>query len=328
MMPSLDQMIEAFCNGRPAKEAYELLPAFLRGAPDVIELFVDAVLARQPDGGTFLDAALSHIPDDAFDRLIDQWLPLATSAGMTDAIEALITYASLQRPEALRSHLDELRASLDSEDVAHVIFPRDHFPPPHTNWSLQGLHPTWHLAASESIRFGGAGSCNCGLCGGRLHNLLELPENRVGLSESSLSVSLQTCLSCLGWEKPVLYYRHGESGDIMPLDKEPCTPQFPAQALRECTAALAVTPARWRRQDWSLSNGRENLNRIGGRPSWVQGADYPNCPCCNKKMHFMLQLDSNLPSQDGEEWLWGSGGVAYGFFCSACRTTAYLWQCT
>ena len=45
-------------------------------------------------------------------------------------------------------------------------------------------------------------------------------------------------------------------------------------------------------------------------------------------MRFMLQLDSQLPDQDGEEWLWGSGGVAYGFNCAACRTTAYLWQCT
>jgi len=411
-MPTLEQMIEAFCNGRPGKDAYDLLPAFLHSAPDDIERFADAVLTMQPNGGTFLDAALSHISVAAFDRLIVKWLPIAASEGLTDAIEALIAYASLQRPTSLHPYLDELfdmdangssyhgnwpwrgapqpavnmllerarcedsptdrlkafeclletrlpaafeacaaiigtiptprpmalyleelgfdadQRQLYSDDVAHVIFPKGYFPPPHNSWSLQGLHPSWRLPASVSVRVGGAGSGCCGLCGGQLHNLLELPENQIGLSDRSQPVSLQTCLSCQGWEKPVLYYRYSESGEITALDNEPCTPQFPAQALRECTASLALTPARWRWQDWGLSNSRENLNRIGGHPTWVQSADYPDCPCCTKKMRFMLQLDSNLPDQDGEKWLWGSGGVAYGFSCSACRTTAYLWQCT
>ncbi|KQZ39537.1 hypothetical protein ASD58_03815 [Duganella sp. Root1480D1] len=411
-MTSLTQMIDAFCSGRPGKDAYELLPAFLHNPPGVIEQFVDAVMATQPDGGTFLDAALSHMPEEAFDRLATKWLPHAATEGLTGAIEALVAYASLQRPAALSPYLDKLsemdangssyyacwpwRASpqatvaelleqartgasteerlqaferlletrqpaalqacasiaadipvphsiglylqevgfdenqrqLFPDEVAHVIFPAAYLPAPHASWSLQGLHPSWHLPATSTGRFGGAGTGTCGLCGGKLHNLLEIPEKQASLSDSEQVVSLQACLSCLGWEKPVLYYRHGGPGEVLALDEGTCSPQFPAQGLRECTAELAPTPARWRWQDWALSNSRENLNRLGGHPTWVQGADYPDCPCCKKKMRFMLQLDSQLPDQDSEEWLWGSGGVAYGFNCATCRTTAYIWQCT
>ena len=45
---------------------------------------------------------------------------------------------------------------------------------------------------------------------------------------------------------------------------------------------------------------------------------YPNCPSCKGTMSYLLQLDSNLPAADGYEWLWGSGGMAYGFWCDAC----------
>ena len=41
-------------------------------------------------------------------------------------------------------------------------------------------------------------------------------------------------------------------------------PQFPACPLREAEVRLVETPRRWRWQDWGLSNGRENLNRVGG----------------------------------------------------------------
>ncbi|WP_374583752.1 hypothetical protein [Pseudoduganella sp.] len=411
-MTSLRQMTDAFCNGRPGKEAYDLLPSFLRAAPQEIEQFVDAVLEACPQGGTFLDAALSHISDEALERLVRKWISRAAAAGLTEATEALIAYASLQRPAALHPYLtllfemdangcaicgswpwreappesltyllakaapanepaERLQAlerlvetrhpaafaacaplaadipalnpwhvyleqagfdadlrQLYTDDVAHLVFPPTHFPPPVTSWNLQGLHPSWHLPGTGSFRFGGPGSGTCGVCGGRLHHLLEIPEHRAGLSDRATLVALQACLSCLGWSRPVLHYRHGECGAITALDKGPDTPEFPAQPLRECVVALAPTPARWRWQDWALSNSRENLHRLGGHPTWVQSAGYPDCPCCSRKMRFILQLDSGLPSADGEEWLWGSGGVAYAFSCAPCRTTAYLWQCT
>jgi hypothetical protein len=66
---------------------------------------------------------------------------------------------------------------------------------------------------------------------------------------------------------------------------------------------LDETPRQWRWQDWGLSNGRENLNRVGGEPCWVQSAEYPCCPICKGLMRFLMQLDSDLPTGDGGEWL-------------------------
>jgi hypothetical protein len=45
-------------------------------------------------------------------------------------------------------------------------------------------------------------------------------------------------------------------------------------------------------------------------------------------MGYLLQLDSDLPTADGGEWLWGSGGIAYGFWCDPCGVSSFLWQCT
>jgi hypothetical protein len=39
-------------------------------------------------------------------------------------------------------------------------------------------------------------------------------------------------------------------------------------------------------------------------------------------------LDSDLPTEDGREWHWGSGGICYVFWCNACRISATTWQCT
>lgn len=45
-------------------------------------------------------------------------------------------------------------------------------------------------------------------------------------------------------------------------------------------------------------------------------------------MTFLLQLDSDLPTEDGGEWLWGSGGIGYLFWCDSCKVSGLLWQCT
>ena len=137
-----------------------------------------------------------------------------------------------------------------------------------------------------------------------------------------------TCLSCLGWSDETLFFRHGEQGELQALGAKPAEPEFPAVALPETVATLAPTPRRWLWQDWALSNGRENLHRVGGHPSWIQSAQYPACPDCQRLMPFLMQLDSNLPTANGEDWLWGSGGICYVFWCDACAISAALWQCT
>jgi len=61
-------------------------------------------------------------------------------------------------------------------------------------------------------------------------------------------------------------------------------------------------------------------SQIGGLPSWVQDAEYPSCPECQKTMIFIAQLDDgHFPGHDG---------IFYAFLCPDCRVTATTYQQT
>jgi hypothetical protein len=222
-------------------------------------------------------------------------------------------------------------------DVHHIVFnseyvsEQDSHYEKSVNYSALSKknHPTWLAGKTESIvsSFGGQIKAKCGCCGKYLHKLVVIPENFI---ENKTPITLVTCLSCLGWEEQTLFYKHDELGmpNAINIRKELCTPEFPSTPLRETEVFIVRTPIRWSFQDWGLSNSRENLNRIGGYPTWVQGAEYPSCPCCKRTMKFATQLDSGLLTEEGDEWLWGSGGICYLFWCNDCRVSSSLWQCT
>jgi hypothetical protein len=244
------------------------------------------------------------------------------------------------RDEWLQAHLHTVGFDNDTgllrricvDALHHIRFPDSFFDdasrPP---WRAR-IHPTWTLPRTgETTTFGGWSEKSCSLCGERLHRLVVLDPVLPRLGIASLErIEFATCLSCLGWEAGSLFYRHNEHGVPTGIgyDGPPVTPEFPVGPLKEAEVCFADTPRRWYWQDWGLSNGRENLNRIGGEPCWVQDADYPCCPSCQRVMSFILQLDSDLPTADGGEWLWGSGGIGYGFWCDGCKVSGFLWQCT
>lgn len=213
----------------------------------------------------------------------------------------------------------------------HLQFPagffQDESDPP---WRAK-VHPTWRLGGSQRCLFGGESPGACLLCGGGLHRLLVLDPMPAGLVVTGLPrLELATCLSCQGWESQLLFYVHDQDGEPRQTayTGPRITPQFPVGPLQQATVHLAATPRRWYWQSWGGSNGRENLHRVGGEPCWIQNAEYPPCPTCQRRMTYLLQLDSNLPMADGSEWLWGSGGSAYVLWCDACRTSAIVSQCT
>jgi hypothetical protein len=218
------------------------------------------------------------------------------------------------------------------DSLYHLQFPEGFFDPQSRPPWLARVHPTWKLPETiQTVPFGGGGAGRCSLCGGALHRLLLLDPIPPGLGGTRLTrLELATCLSCLGWERQPLFYRHGKGGSPRNIgyDGPPVSPEFPAGPLREAEVGLARTPRRWFWQAWGCSDSRENLNRVGGEPCWIQDAEYPRCPSCNKLMPYLFQLDSDLPKADGGEWLWGSGGIAYGFWCNGCRVSAVFWQCT
>ncbi|SMC27918.1 hypothetical protein SAMN02745857_03028 [Andreprevotia lacus DSM 23236] len=315
--------------------------------PGALQPYLGSLFDLPPNEGCYPENwPWREAPDDAVDSLAVQLHETTDPEVKNKAFNCLLETRS---PAALAIcaeyagqnelvypfYLEEIGYGADQEALytsasSHLIFPDGYFDPPTYPGSLRGLHPTWHLGQQgQPLRFGGNGAGSCGLCQHPLHHLLDIPEDRVGISNRQQVIALQTCLSCLGWENAELSYQYDEVGGIASLNQGVCIPQFPARPLKECHLHLANTPSRWRWQDWGLSNSNENLHRVGGYPSWIQSAEYPSCPVCQQKMHFMLQLDSGLPTaQDGYDWLWGSGGICYGFSCASCRVVAYAWQCT
>jgi hypothetical protein len=164
-----------------------------------------------------------------------------------------------------------------------------------------------------------------------LHRLLALTDVPRGLRVTTRSrLELATCLSCLGWSGPWLFYAHGDDGVPQPTETQRTrsVPEFPSGPLAEADIGLVPTPSRWLYQDWALSNGRENLNRLGGEPTWIQDADYPSCPGCGHPMDGLMQLDSDLATDDEGEFLWGSGGIGYVVWCDRCAISGVTAQWT
>jgi hypothetical protein len=222
---------------------------------------------------------------------------------------------------------------LASDACFHVVWPsgvldaRIAEAPPH----LRPHHPTWAPPAGDPparARAYGAAKRRCGACDGQLCRLLEWDAPPPGLGLAG-HLELATCLSCLGWEPAhgVMCFAHDDDGFAEPLPAPaPADPIEPFALLTEHEVTLAPAPARWVMQDWGTSNSCENLNRVGGEPTWIQNAAYPPCPGCDRTMRALAQLDSDPPSDEG--WLWGSGGIAYVSWCDGCRISAVQWQCT
>lgn len=194
---------------------------------------------------------------------------------------------------------------------------------------MKSLHPSFNLSSDRDFRrtFGGALDERCGLCGGELHQLIDLSALPEAFRVSPARLTIGTCLSCLGWERPELFYDHREDGSprCRNGDGTLIEPQMLAEPLAETIVRASPTPYRWQSQSIMDS---QNVNRLGGRPEWVQYPDFPSCIGCEETMPFLAQLDSFLTTESGDEWLWGSGGSCYIFWCDGCRISALKWQCT
>ncbi|WP_309707369.1 hypothetical protein [Armatimonas sp.] len=194
-------------------------------------------------------------------------------------------------------------------------------------------HETWQEVTERPYRFGGqVEGQHCPTCGDTLHHLLTFPAAELLSDTCTLpSLTLATCNHCLGWYEPFLCLRHNEQGipqSSAPV--KPFSPEFICAPLLETQVALTPVSDRYRWQEWVYG---PNLHRLGGHPAWVQLPEYPDCPECQRTMMFLLQLDSELPliHHNPDDWsgmFWGSGGVAYFFWCDSCRISAGRWQCT
>jgi len=190
-------------------------------------------------------------------------------------------------------------------------------------------HPTWGVPGSPVLEpgrvvTGGPSGAECADGHGPMRRLLLLDPPPPGCAaDGRARVDLGYCFDCDdGWTPA--FYGHDAGGSPYRLgpgtsDRRPNP--FEADDVRPAvTVPLMLPLPRWQRQDWMLADGRENLNRIGGEPTWIQEPDYPSCPSCAAAMQFLAQLDwSSLI--DGE-------GITYILWCRACAISAIVFQCT
>lgn len=358
----VERAIETLEVGDGENEAADSIIAYASlQQPAALHPHLTRIFAARPNGGAYYESypwresgeqhfaflrsivETSDSDDDrlrAWEAMIETRQPSAVEFAISNASRVRPVDHHLEADEWLSCHLqlvgyDDRNGTLSrtcSDQLFHIQFPESYFEDESRPPWLERAHPTWKLpSCGQSVPFGGVSAGECLRCEKTLHRLIVLDPVPPSLVITAIPrVELAVCLSCLGWEEPRLFYRHDEQGRPSHsfYTGSAADPQFPVGPLKPTSAELAPTPPRWYWQDWALSNSRENLNRIGGEPCWIQGAEYPECPACQRTMSFLMQLDSDLPTADGDEWLWGSGGICYGFWCDLCRVSGFLWQCT
>ncbi|TIV63078.1 MAG: hypothetical protein E5V86_20010 [Mesorhizobium sp.] len=242
-------------------------------------------------------------------------------------VEDLLSHVMLQAPELFPD--SALATSYDFADwqthadprsppaCHHLVFeggaPDDPFFPTRVN------HPTWHLpTVGQPFTIGGEGTGQCPACCGRLVHLITLDD----FSVPNLSLPRLRIETCQGSLQPT-YYAHDAEGRPTPVAPFHSDYDLPSEpAAHERIVRLAPTPPRWLRQSWGTSNSRQNLFRLGGLPSWVQGPQFPLVPGTDRPMKFLLQFDSLAG------FFWGSGGLLYVFWDDESRITCHVPQYT
>ena len=216
-----------------------------------------------------------------------------------------------------------------SQRAYHIIFPRGYFGAPYAP-HLAKHHPTWRFEGSEArYRLGGVLDEADGDAQNPLFHLITLDPPPRDLPVRSLPRLILAAHVREINEGEVVFYEHDAQGMPRRIGNRTQVEYVQDEPIMECEVALAPTPSRWAAQDWGMSNSRQNLARIGGEPSWIQGAQVSCCPICGEKMEFLMQLDSELPScEQGGEVYFGSGGILYVFWCERTRVSAFFMQCT
>lgn len=239
----------------------------------------------------------------------------------------------------------------DRHGLAHVGYGRD------DAGALTRLHPAamWHVAypgpvleqwaARNPLRvrqsswpqYSGAGSrhvvsgftgLGCPECDQPLHRLLRLDPVPAGLGITSRErVEFTWCPGCTPYARS-WHARHAPDGTpadftvslvIVPEETDPEDSRA-EWFIPESAVELVPLDKRWTQQDWALSNGRENLHRVGGEPTWIQNADYGDCPGCGRTMPAVAQI--------AVEDLWDAEGICYLLWCDPCAISAVVYQQT
>lgn len=340
--PELSRIAEAAVHAREegANEAADSVIAYVSvHQPEALAPHLRSLWDIRPNSSSYYSGWPWRAADDAE---VARLLEIARSAAGPDADFAIRCLLETRRPDVLAqlptdpAYLawvgygpggDGALAPLHPAAVWHIAFPASVL----DEWADR--HPLRARQSSWPARSGSSGSRHlvsgftgrpCPKCGHPLHRLLRLDPVPAGLGISSQDrVEFLWCpgLACAGgW-----YARHGADGTPAEITVAPGPPGEDLGSMEdwfiaEAPVDLVRLGERWRRQDWALSNGRENLHRVGGAPTWIQYADYRDCPDCARTMRAVAQI--------AVEDLWDAEGMCYLQWCDDCAVSAVVYQQT
>lgn len=326
-------------------------------APRVLEPHLAAVWFLRPNADTYYEmwpwrgataeqardlqriCSDSNLPDADRFRAWEGLLETRQPSALGDAI-GLARTVERYRVNTVAAHLHRVGFDVDEtqtlrpltrEPVLHMQFPFEYFRDGSRRiWARRSthLHPTWRTDAAPSVAatVGGHSEATCAICGRALMRLFLMEHGTAEIGVISRKrLELSICDACVSFSQSV-FYAHDDSGapQSIPLDRAlNDVDEWEPVSLVPAQVDLVRSSPRWDKQDWALSDSRENLYRVGGEPTWIQSAEFPVCPRCSVRMPFLMQFDSDLPDVKGGEWSCGSGsGIVYVFWCDPCAISA------
>ncbi|HEV3295200.1 MAG TPA: hypothetical protein VG123_39980 [Streptosporangiaceae bacterium] len=351
--------IEPICDRLPAASLRQLAGEAARARGDGDNKAAEAVIAyvsvQQPGALTAYLRALWDISRNqrscyaswpwraADDAEVSRLLEVAGDVSGPDAGFAVRCLLETRRPEVLArlptddAHLvmvgfgrdsnGELRR-LHASAVWHLAFPQAILEKWASRYPLRRRQPSWpvHTGSGRQYLTSGFLDRACPKCGHRLHRLLRLDPVPAGIGITSRGqVEFAWCPRCQDFIDAG-YARHAPDGAPEPftlggssdLDRQP--ESFEHWFIPETPVGLVRLGERWEQQDWGQANDRENLHRVGGEPTWIQGADYPVCPGCTRTMSAAGQI--------AVADLWNFEGICYLLWCDPCAISAIVYQQT
>jgi hypothetical protein len=234
--------------------------------------------------------------------------------------------------ESVKLALQKIGYSTDGSDlrqlfnptVWHIQLAHDSYQPP--------THPTWDPKRALETVYGTGGvrlSTACDLCRGPMARLLTVPSE---LNESAENLNypphVEICPSCANFEH--VYFQLNDQNQVKVCTTKPNEAmelqEYKPFESKPQKLRFSQLPERWFFQEWAGTGG--NLYRLGGVPSWIQGPEYPACPCCEQTMSFFLQHDMGYPAPKDEKVGVHSDGMTHYFWCEPCRVYVSRFQMT
>lgn len=302
-----------------------IIARHFRDGSEFLFALIKAAVKADVQQITLIKDAVSFLDDAHLARLA---FFLRGEAKRGTDVEDLLSHAMLQAPDLFPD--SELATSYDFAAWQEHADPRSppicqHFvfeggSPGDSPFPAHHSHPTWHLPTiGRPYAVGGMGSATCPICRQKLTHLVTLEDFGENPTISVPRLRIETCTNSL----ESTYYSHDDTGMPTPIAPFHSAYDFTSDlATRQSSVRLAPTPQRWLRQSYGVSNSRQNLFRLGGLPSWVQGPQFPLAPGTDREMKFLLQLDSMAG------FFWGSGGMLYVFWDEESRVTCHVPQYT